>query len=152
MTPKPGANGRVAAVCVSQSRGTVKRDVGSGVLIEGFGLDGDAHGGFAHRQVSLIASEDIEIMRAKLPGLGPGSFAENLTTEGLDLSSVGVGDRIRVGGCVLEVSQIGKECHTECEISRLAGECIMPRNGVFCRVIKGGPVAAGDIIKPELGG
>ena len=142
----------MAAVCVSQSKGTVKRDVGSGVLIKEFGLEGDAHGGFAHRQVSLIASEDIEIMRAKLPDIGPGSFAENLTTEGIDLSSVSVGDRIKVGGCVLEVSQIGKECHAECEISRRAGECIMPRRGVFCRVIRGGPVAAGDIIEPERGG
>ncbi|MDR1482145.1 MAG: MOSC domain-containing protein [Synergistaceae bacterium] len=140
------ANGRIIAVCTSKAKGTVKRDAGSGVLVEGFGLEGDAHGGFAHRQVSLIASEDIETMKAKLPGLVPGSFAENLTTEGVDLSSVAVGDRIAVGSCILEVSQIGKECHSECEISRRAGECIMPRKGIFCGVIKGGPIAAGDAV------
>jgi MOSC domain-containing protein YiiM len=151
MTQEPCASGRIAAVCVSRSKGTAKHDAGKGVLIEGFGLEGDAHGGFAHRQVSLIASEDIETMRAKLPDLVPGSFAENLTTEGLDLSAAGVGDRIRIGDCILEVSQIGKECHSECEISRRAGECIMPRKGVFCRVIKGGPVAAGDAIELERG-
>jgi MOSC domain-containing protein YiiM len=149
MTPKLGASGRIIAVCASQARGTVKRDVGSGVLVEDFGLEGDAHGGSARRQVSLIASEDIETMRTKLPDIGPGSFAENLTTEGFDVSSVAVGDRIKVGRCVLEVSQIGKECHTGCEISRRAGECLMPRKGVFCSVIKGGPVARGDVIEPE---
>ncbi|MDR1021360.1 MAG: MOSC domain-containing protein [Synergistaceae bacterium] len=141
MTP-----GKVIAVCVSASKGTVKEDVGSGRLIEEYGIEGDAHGGFAHRQVSLIASEDIETMRPRLPGLGPGSFAENITTEGFDLSALELGDRISVGECLLEVSQIGKECHTKCQVFHKTGDCIMPKKGIFCRVIGGGTVQTGDAI------
>jgi MOSC domain-containing protein YiiM len=145
-TDKDIAPGRVIAVCVSASKGTVKQNVGSGRLIEEYGIEGDAHGGFAHRQVSLIASEDIETMRAKLPDLEPGSFAENITTEGFDLSALALGDRISVGDCLLEVSQIGKECHTKCQVFYKTGECIMPQKGIFCRVIKGGAVQSGDTI------
>jgi MOSC domain-containing protein YiiM len=145
-TDKKIAAGRVIAVCVSASKGTVKQNVGSGTLIEEYGIEGDAHGGFAHRQVSLIASEDIEMMRAKLPGLEPGSFAENITTEGFDLSALALGDRILVGRCLLEVSQIGKECHTKCQVFHKTGDCIMPQKGIFCRVIKGGAVRTGDAI------
>ncbi|MDR0649677.1 MAG: MOSC domain-containing protein [Synergistaceae bacterium] len=141
MTP-----GRVIAVCVSPTKGTVKDDVGIGKLIEEYGIEGDAHGGFAHRQVSLIASEDIETMKDRLPDLGPGSFAENITTEGFDLSALVIGDRVSVGGCLLEVSQIGKECHTKCEVFHKTGDCIMPQKGIFCRVIKGGTVRSGDAI------
>jgi MOSC domain-containing protein YiiM len=138
--------GKVVAVCTSPSKGTIKTNVGSGELIEEFGIRGDAHGGFAHRQVSLISSEDIEAMREKLPGLKPGSFAENLTTEGFDLSALAIGDRLRVGGCLLEVSQIGKECHTKCQVFHKTGDCIMPKKGIFCRVIEGGSVSVGDEI------
>ncbi|GHV27498.1 molybdenum cofactor biosynthesis protein MoaC [Synergistales bacterium] len=140
------SGGRIIAVCKSDKKGTAKADVGAGVLIEEYGLEGDAHGGFAHRQVSLIASEDIDAMRAKLPNLRPGSFAENLTTEGFDLSGLVIGDRLAAGECALEVSQIGKECHAKCEIFYQAGECIMPQKGIFCRVIKGGAVKTGDAI------
>ncbi|MDR3331869.1 MAG: MOSC domain-containing protein [Synergistaceae bacterium] len=140
------------AVCTSPSKGTVKKNVGSGTLVEGFGMEGDAHGGFAHRQISLIAYEDIGVMRSKLPDIGPGSFAENLTTEGLDLSSLEIGDRLTVGDCLLEVSQIGKECHTKCQVFYKTGDCIMPKKGIFCRVIKGGPVRVGDIIINESQG
>ncbi|MDR3332635.1 MAG: MOSC domain-containing protein [Synergistaceae bacterium] len=143
-------SGTIIAVCTSPTKGTTKENVGAGVLIEDFGVEGDAHGGFAHRQVSLIASEDIESMRAKLPELHPGSFAENLTTEGFDLASLSVGDRINVGCCVLEVSQIGKECHAKCEVFRLSGDCIMPKKGIFCRVIRGGPVKSGDPINSVI--
>jgi MOSC domain-containing protein YiiM len=140
-------SGKITAVCKSASKGTVKEDAGSGTLIEEFGLEGDAHGGFAHRQVSIIASEDIDTMRDRLPGLGPGSFAENLTTEGFDLESLRVGDRIETeGGCLLEVSQIGKECHAKCQVFHLTGDCIMPKKGIFCRVIRGGTVKKGDSI------
>ena len=140
-------SGRITAVCASASKGTVKEDVGSGTLLEEFGLEGDAHGGFAHRQVSIIAAEDIDIMRERLPNLGPGSFAENLTTEGLDLESLRVGDRIETeDGCLLEVSQIGKECHAKCQVFHLTGDCIMPKKGIFCRVIRGGTVKKGDSI------
>jgi MOSC domain-containing protein YiiM len=138
--------GRVAAVCASKEKGTVKQNVGSARLVEEYGIEGDAHAGFAHRQISLIAAEDIESMRAKLPDLAPGSFAENITTEGIDLASLSIGDRLEAGECLLEVSQIGKECHTRCEVFRLSGDCIMPKKGVFCRVLRGGNVKTGDSI------
>jgi MOSC domain-containing protein YiiM len=139
--------GRIVAVCASREKGTVKQNIGSALLTEGFGIEGDAHGGFAHRQISLIASEDIELMKTKLPGLAPGSFAENLTTEGFDLASLKLGDRIEAGECLLEVSQIGKECHSKCEVFRLSGDCIMPRKGIFCRVSRGGTIKTGDAIE-----
>jgi MOSC domain-containing protein YiiM len=145
--PGGAAAGRVIAVCTSREKGTVKEDAGGARLIEEYGIEGDAHGGFAHRPVSLIASEDIEAMKAKLPGLRPGSFAENLTTEGLDLAAMSVGDRLKVGECLLEVSQIGKECHAKCAVFEQAGDCIMPKKGVFCRVIEGGSVKNGDGIE-----
>jgi MOSC domain-containing protein YiiM len=140
------ATGSIIAVCTSREKGTIKKDAGEAKLIEGFGIEGDAHGGFGHRQVSLIASEDIEIMRAKLPDLVPGGFAENLTTEGIDLASLSVGDRLKAGECLLEVSQIGKDCHARCQVFEQTGECIMPTKGIFCRVITGGRVRTGDMI------
>jgi MOSC domain-containing protein YiiM len=145
-TEGQASRGRIIAVCTAPSKGTVKQNAGAGRLIEEFGIEGDAHGGFAHRQVSLISSEDIETMRAKLPGLKPGSFAENLTTEGFDLSSLEIGDSLAVGGCLLEVSQIGKECHNKCQVFYKSGDCIMPKKGIFCRVIRGGMVRVGDSI------
>ena len=139
--------GKIIAVCTAPKKGMIKEDVGSGLLIEEYGIEGDAHGGFAHRQVSLIAMEDIETMRAKLPELVPGNFAENLTTEGFNLGALKIGDRVTVGpDCLLEVSQIGKECHTKCQVFHITGECIMPQKGIFCRVIKGGTVKSGDDI------
>ncbi len=137
-------SGRVVAVCVSESKGTPKTDVGEGILLPGLGIDGDAHAGFAHRQVSLLAVEDIETMKEKLPDLVPGSFAENITVEGFDLSSLSIGDRIRVGEALLELSQIGKECHTRCAVYHKTGDCIMPKKGLFFKVIEGGRVASGD--------
>ena len=145
------ASGRIIAVCTSREKGTIKKDVGQAKLIEGFGIEGDAHGGFEHRQVSLIASEDIETMKAKLPGLTPGSFAENLTTLGIDLASLSIGDRLKTGECLLEVSQIGKDCHAKCQVFEQTGECIMPTKGIFCRVITGGHVRTGDLIE-RVGG
>jgi MOSC domain-containing protein YiiM len=141
--------GRVAAVCSSERKGTIKKEIGRATLIEDFGMEGDAHGGFAHRQISLISSEDVESMRSRLPGvsLPPGSFAENILTEGVDLASLSIGDRLKAGECLLEVSQIGKECHKECEIARLTGECVMPKKGIFCRVVTGGCVQTGDAIE-----
>jgi MOSC domain-containing protein YiiM len=141
------ASGRIIAVCTSREKGTTKEDAGSARLIEEYGIEGDAHGGFAHRQISLIASEDIDEMKAKLPGLRPGSFAENLTTRGLDLAPLSVGDRLKAGECLLEVSQIGKECHAKCAVFERSGECIMPQKGVFCRVVEGGVVKNGDGIE-----
>jgi MOSC domain-containing protein YiiM len=141
------SHGRIIAVCTSPEKGSVKKNVGEASLRKEYGIEGDAHGGFGHRQVSLIASEDIETMKTKLPDLIPGSFAENFTTEGFDLSSLDIGDLLKVGECLLKVSQIGKECHAKCEVFRLSGECIMPEKGIFCRVLEGGRVKAGDEIE-----
>jgi MOSC domain-containing protein YiiM len=143
MTPNAG---RIIAVSTSREKGTIKENVGLARLIEEYGIEGDAHGGFAHRQISLIASEDIETMKEHLPGLVPGSFAENLTTEGFDLASLSVGDRLEAGECLLEVSQIGKECHAKCQVFQLTGDCIMPKKGIFCRVLRGGQIKTGDTI------
>lgn len=137
------------AVCRSDRKGIPKEDIRTGRLLEELGLEGDAHAGFAHRQVSLIAMEDIRLAQEKLPELRPGSFAENLTVEGIDLGESRVGRRIRVGKTLLEITQIGKECHTKCAIYRTSGDCIMPKKGIFCRVIQGGIVSAGDPVEWE---
>lgn len=144
---KDSKKGTVAAVCLSEAKGTVKIDVGEGLLVTGLGFEGDGHAGFAHRQVSLLALEDIEAAAVELPELRPGSFAENLTLQGLDLSSVAIGDRFRIGEALLEISQIGKTCHAKCEIYHRTGDCIMPRKGLFCRVIEGGWVRRGDVVE-----
>jgi len=140
-------SGKIIAVCTFPEKGMIKHDVGEGLLLEELGIEGDAHAGFMHRQVSLIAIEDIRTMMEKLPDLVPGSFAENLTTEGFDLSALKIGDRLKVGETILEVSQIGKECHTKCEVFRKTGDCIMPKKGIFTRVIKGGKVKTGDTVR-----
>ena len=147
MLNKEGAAGKIIAVCTAPKKGMIKHDVGEGLLLEEIGIEGDAHAGFMHRQVSLISIEDIRTMMEKLPDLVPGSFAENLTTEGFDLSQLKTGDRLRVGETVLEVSQIGKECHTKCEVFKKTGDCIMPQKGIFTRVIKGGRVKTGDTVR-----
>jgi MOSC domain-containing protein YiiM len=139
--------GRVVAVCRSDRKGIPKDDIGTGVFVTELGLEGDAHAGFAHRQVSLIAMEDIQIARAKLPSLRPGSFAENLTVEGIDLEASKVGLRLKVGEALLEVTQIGKECHTKCTIYKTTGDCIMPKKGIFCRVLEGGRISVGDRVE-----
>ncbi len=139
--------GTIVAVCTSKKKGTPKADAGSGLLEEGFGLKGDAHGGDWHRQVSLLSIEQIETMKAKGLDVKPGSFAENFTTSGFDLASVKVGDRLKIGEeALIEVTQIGKECHTRCAIYNKIGECIMPEQGVFAKVINGGTVRRGDSI------
>lgn len=140
--------GKIVAVCTSPEKGGRKKDVGQGVLVEGFGLEGDGHGGDWHRQVSLLAMESIASMQAKGLDVGPGDFAENLTTEGLELFSLPVGTRLQIGKEVLlEISQIGKVCHTRCAIYYQAGDCVMPREGIFAVVLKGGPVKRGDEVQ-----
>lgn len=141
--------GRIIAVCTSDKKGTKKQDVKEGLLKKDFGLVGDAHADFyTQRQVSLLALESIEKMRAFGLDVSPGDFAENLTTEGIDLMSLPVGTRISVGErVVLEITQIGKECHTKCDIYRRVGRCVMPDEGVFARVIRGGRVKVGDTIQ-----
>ena len=141
-------NQQIVAVCTSKEKGERKTDVGQAELQEGFGLVGDAHGGDWHRQVSLLAIESIDKMRAAGLDVGPGDFAENLTTQGVNLYTLPVGTRLRVGDSVLlEMTQIGKECHDRCAIYHQAGDCVMPREGVFATVIKGGPVRTGDSLE-----
>ena len=139
---------RVVAVCRSENKGTKKQSIGQGVFKENFGLLDDAHGECdTHRQVSLLALESIEKMRSMGLELKPGDFAENLTTEGLDLPHLPVGTTLSVGEAVLlEVTQIGKECHTGCAIFQQVGKCIMPKEGIFAKVMQGGTIKEGDTI------
>ena len=137
---------RIVAVCRSEEKGTKKQDVKEGLLKQDYGLVDDAHADCCtHRQVSLLATDSINKMRSLGFDVNPGDFAENLTTEGIDLVSLPIGTHISVGKqVVLEVTQIGKECHSGCAIYRQIGKCIMPKEGVFARVIRGGLVRAGD--------
>ena len=138
---------RIVAVSISDQKGVPKKNIPQGVLLENFGLEGDAHGGEWHRQVSLLAMESIQKMQALGLKVRPGSFAENLTTEGLNLPALPIGTRLRIGTeSLAEVTQIGKVCHDRCAIYRLAGDCVMPREGIFVRILKGGPVKPGDPI------
>jgi len=139
----------IIAVCTSKKKGTKKMDVTEGVLTENYGLVGDAHSDCnTHRQVSLLDISSIEKMRNLGIDVGPGDFAENMTTEGIGLVSLPVGTCLSIGkDIVLEITQIGKECHTKCAIYRQVGTCIMPEEGVFARVIRGGTVKTGDKIE-----
>jgi molybdenum cofactor synthesis domain-containing protein len=148
--------GKIRAICISSGRGTAKQNIGRGELIENFGLKGDAHGGNWHRQVSLLALEKIDAFRAKGDALtssvtadgiiAAGAFGENLVVEGLDPARFPVGTRFRSGDAILELTQIGKEGHNHCEIFRIMGDCIMPREGAFARVLRGGVIQTGDEI------
>jgi len=139
---------KVAAINISEIRGIQKHEIPEAFLKEDWGIEGDAHAGNWHRQVSLLAKESIDKSKG-LPtdGLCHGVFAENLTTEGIELHTLPVGTRLQVGECIIEISQIGKECHDGCAIKKLVGQCIMPKEGVFARVIKGGKVFEGDGIE-----
>ena len=145
---------KIIAVCSSKNKGTKKEDVTEGVLKEDYGLIGDAHADCcSHRQVSLLAIESINKMRSLGFDVGPGDFAENLTSEGIDLVSLPIGTHMSVRKeVILEVTQIGKECHSWCDIRRQIGKCIMPKEGVFAKVIRGGLVRAGDEIRIEKDG
>lgn len=150
-----GAAGTVVSVNTSPKKGQIKRPVAAAAVVAGRGIEGDAHRDFGHRQVSLLAIEDIEAQRERAGAaaaaaveIGPGAFAENLTTRGLDLATLRVGDELVVAGTVrLRVSQIGKDCHTKCAVYHLVGDCIMPARGIFCEVLSGGPVRPGDAIE-----
>jgi MOSC domain-containing protein YiiM len=137
----------VVAVCISEKKGERKKPVESVELRENHGIVGDAHAGDWHRQVSLLARESIDKMRALGLDVNAGDFAENLTTTGIDLVSLPIGSRLQVGGTLLEVTQIGKECHTRCAIFYQAGDCVMPKEGIFVRVITGGVIRPGDVIQ-----
>jgi MOSC domain-containing protein YiiM len=138
--------GTIISVNISEEKGKRKHSVES-VLITSTGLQGDAHAGNWHRQVSLLSMESIEKMRQAYAELSPGDFAENLTTQGFALSEVSVGNRLRAGESILEITQIGKECHVDCEIRQKVGDCIMPIEGVFAKVIEPGRVTVGDTIE-----
>ena len=144
---------RILAVCTSKEKAIKKESVSEGLLEQEFGIVGDAHAdNYTHRQVSLLAIESINKMRGAGFDVNPGDFAENLTTQDVDLASLPVGTRLSIGqDAVLEVTQIGKECHTGCAIFRQVGKCIMPKEGVFARVIHGGVVKAGDELREQAG-
>ena len=137
----------VEAVCVSEEKGTRKHPVDAIELVVGEGVSGDAHAGNWHRQVSLLPAEAVDELRDRLPDLAPGDFAENILTRGVDLKALPVGTVLRAGAAELVVTQIGKECHTACEIRRLTGRCAMPTEGIFCVVTRGGTVRAGDSLE-----
>jgi MOSC domain-containing protein YiiM len=149
--------GKVVAISISKRKGIPKTNVESARLIEDWGIDGDAHAGPGHRQISLLAEESIESMQriVSMRALGlkvkAGAFAENITTLGIDLPRLPVGTRIRIGQVELEVTQIGKECHQRCAIYEQAGDCVMPREGIFAIVIRGGELKPGDAIETVTG-
>ncbi len=135
---------KVIAVCTSQERGTQKKNIHRAELIEDWGIEGDAHAGKWHRQVSLLSYETIEAFRKRGADVADGAFGENLVVSGYDFTRFPVGSRFSCGEVILELTQIGKECHNGCAIFQKMGECIMPHNGVFARVVKGGTIAEGD--------
>jgi MOSC domain-containing protein YiiM len=137
----------VVSVNISEQKGKRKHPLEGPVTITTLGMQGDAHAGDWHRQLSLLAQESIDKMQGHGLVLKPGDFAENITTQGLDLLTLPIGTRIQIGATVvMEVTQIGKECHLGCEIRKLVGDCVMPREGIFARVIAPGTIEAGDII------
>jgi MOSC domain-containing protein YiiM len=144
--------GKILAVCISEKRGTEKKEIPQAELIENWGIKGDAHAGKWHRQVSMLSYEKIEDFRSKGAEVDFGAFGENLVISGFDFRNMEIGTRFRIGDAVLEMTQIGKECHTHCEIYKRMGECIMPREGVFARVIHGGTIKKGDFIEVEFNG
>ncbi|MEE9487363.1 MAG: MOSC domain-containing protein [Candidatus Brocadiales bacterium] len=140
--------GRVVAVCISEKKGTQKEDVRKVTLVKDSGIQGDAHAGPGHRQVSLLALESANVMKDKGLDIDAGDFGENIVTEGLDLKHIIPGTRLRVGKeALLEITQIGKECHDRCAIYYKAGDCIMPKEGIFGTVQAGGVVRIGDEVE-----
>ena len=139
--------GKVIAICTSPAKGTQKTRIEEGTFIEDFGLEGDAHAGKWHRQVSLLSYEKIEEFRKKGADIELGAFGENLIVSGYDFRNLAVGTRFQCGEAVLEMTQIGKECHSHCEIYKRMGECIMPREGVFAIVLHGGTIRKGDLLE-----
>ncbi len=139
---------RVEALCISDRKGAVKTAVSQAVFKQGWGIEDDAHAGAWHRQVSLLAGESIDRVKELLPELEQGAFAENIITRELDLATLPIGSRLRIGDSVeVEITQIGKECHNSgCAIKKATGDCIMPREGVFAKVLVGGTVTTGDAI------
>ena len=141
-------NAEVVAVSISRKKGTSKENIPEGFLVENHGFRNDAHAGNWHRQVSLLAIESIDRARAAGVSVGPGDFAENITTRGIELVKLPIGTKLRISNdVVMEVTQIGKECHTKCAIYHQVGDCVMPKEGIFARVLKGGVVKKHDAIE-----
>lgn len=138
--------GQVMAVCISEKKGTQKKEIPEGHFLEEYGIENDAHAGKWHRQVSLLSYETIEAFKARGAEIGDGAFGENVIVKGIDLIHLPIGTRLSCGEILLEVTQIGKECHSHCEIFKKMGECIMPTNGIFTRVLHGGVMRKGDEI------
>ena len=143
-------SGRVEAICTSAEKGVVKTEVPQAELKVDHGIVGDAHAGDWHRQVSLLATESIAKVKAVMPELAHGAFAENVVTSGLELKSLPIGTRLQLGAVQLEVTQIGKECHSGCAIKEITGDCVMPREGIFCKVLTGGVIRPGDPVSAEF--
>ena len=149
--------GKIVALCISEARGTVKHAVEKAKLIKGNGIEGDAHAGHWHRQVSLLAIEQVESFNQRIAASNAqilaraveGTFGENILVRGIDLRKLPVGTLLKAGNVVLKLSQIGKECHKECAIRRQVGDCVMPREGVLAIVLKEGIIGAGDEIRIE---
>ena len=136
----------IRAVCISEKKGTAKKNIKEAEIIQNFGLKDDAHAGNWHRQVSLLSYEKIEEFKALGVDVKDGDFGENLIVEGIDLSKLPIGTKMTINQVLLEVTQIGKECHTGCAIAQAVGKCIMPTEGIFARVLKGGHVKVGDSV------
>ena len=139
--------GTVLAFCVSREKGTQKENIGTAVFLEDWGIQGDAHAGKWHRQVSLLSHEKIEAFRARGAEVADGAFGDNLVVAGIDFSSLPLGTRFQCNDVVLKLTQIGKECHNGCAIYQAMGECIMPREGVFAQVLHGGTISVGDTLR-----
>lgn len=140
-------NGKVIAVCISENKGEPKQNVGAARLLKDWGLEKDAHAGKWHRQVSLLAMESIAKMCVKSVVIKPGDLAENITTHGLNLPALPVGTHLQLGTALIEVMQIGKLCHRRCAVYYRLGDCVMPREGIFARVLVSGQVSVGDTIE-----
>ncbi len=140
----------IEAICTSAKKGIVKKAIAQAVFEKDFGIVDDAHAGKWHRQVSLLAAESIDVVKEKLPTLKDGAFAENIITKGLDITIIKVGDQLQIGdNIILEITQIGKKCHNDgCAIKKATGDCIMPKEGLFAKVVEGGTAKAGDTILP----
>ena len=139
--------GVIKGICISENRGTAKHEIEEAILVKDWGIQGDAHAGHWHRQVSLLSYEKIEEFRKKGADIELGAFGENLIVSGYDFRNLAVGTRFQCGEAVLEMTQIGKECHSHCEIYKRMGECIMPREGVFAIVLHGGTIRKGDLLE-----
>lgn len=144
-----GQTGKIVAVCTSDVKGIAKQDVGDALLIVEHGIENDAHAGNWHRQVSLLSYEKVEEFRSRGGQVQDGAFGENLLVSGIDFARLPIGTRLSCGDVLLEVTQIGKECHAHCAIYHQVGDCIMPREGIFAKVLRGGKIAKGDVLHVE---